>query len=281
MLDFLPIQQWFVNQIEEGTLSKPNHWNQSFLIRVAELNTNHLVTVIKELVAYHDVLRIVYNKEQNPTTGTFDWRQEYQSEIILPELKTLDVSQHTEEEIHDILTLWQSAFDLEQGILFQVGYLHGYADGSARIHFALHHLIVDGVSWRILAEDIKNLYQGKALPPKGSSYRQWVEEVKAYPTQHPLEAIYWEEQLKGMPDYHLEEHANASSEAHFELDTQLTKSLLQEASGAYHTEINDLLLTALTYALQEINGLAVQGITLEGHGREDINSAIDHSRTVG
>ncbi|MGK9522707.1 hypothetical protein O6471_24740, partial [Salmonella enterica subsp. enterica] len=68
-LDFLPIQQWFIDQIEDGTLSRANHWNQSFLIRVAELNSNQLITVIKELVAYHDVLRIVYSKEQDPITG--------------------------------------------------------------------------------------------------------------------------------------------------------------------------------------------------------------------
>src|SRR6185369_1543243 len=74
----------------------------------------------------------------------------------------------------------------------------------------------------------------------------------------------------------------ASPETEFvELDKVLTGSLLQNASKAYHTEVNDLLLTALVYALREINQKDIQGITLEGHGREDIDTTIDHSRTVG
>jgi non-ribosomal peptide synthase protein (TIGR01720 family) len=190
------------------------------------------------------------------------------------------VSKHTAEEIQKILTEWQSGFDLEKGNLFQVGYLHGYADGSSRIYFALHHLIVDGVSWRILTEDIKALYDGKTLPAKGSSYRQWVERMKQYSIQHSAEAGYWEGQLKGLPEHKTDSSQEMNYEA-FELNRSLTSSLLQEASKAYHTEVNDLLLTGLAYALKEINHQDVQGITLEGHGREDIDVSIDHSRTVG
>ncbi len=163
----LPIQQWFTDRIEKGELAKPNHWNQSFLIRVPELDQNKLFSIIKELVAYHDVLRVRYQKSEG-------WQQVYQAAVEIPALKTLDVRHHTQSEVQRILTDWQSGFDLEQGPLFQAGYLYGYEDGSARIYFALHHMIVDGVSWRILAEDIRILYEGKKLPVKGSSYRQWV-----------------------------------------------------------------------------------------------------------
>ncbi|WP_299249958.1 condensation domain-containing protein, partial [uncultured Aquimarina sp.] len=60
-----------------------------------------------------------------------------------------------------------------------------------------------------------------------------------------------------------------------------TSFLLQQASKTYHTEVNDLLLTALAYALKELTKDDLQGITLEGHGRENIEPSIDHSRTVG
>src|SRR5690606_3704374 len=110
-----------------------------------------------------------------------------------------------------------------------------------------------------LTDDIKTLYAGKSLPEKGSSYRQWVECVKAYPNHHSEEALYWKAQLEGMPAYHIPENLQASlSTSSLELNKPLTKTLLQKASKAYHTEINDLLLTGLAYALKDINGYNTQ-----------------------
>ncbi|MFW0740046.1 condensation domain-containing protein, partial [Flavobacterium sp. T12S277] len=275
--DLLPIQQWFISRVNTGMLSKPDHWNQSFLIHVGALDLVKLESAIVELVSYHDILRVGFSKDVD---GIFGKSQLYHSSIDLPELKTLDISEYNEKEIHDYLTDWQSGFDLEQLPLFSIGYLYGYKDGSARIYFALHHLIVDGVSWRILADDIRTLYSGKRLPQKGSSYRQWVNRINGYAQDHPLELLYWEEQLDGMPGY----ESLAHSESHttfLELDKSLTECLLHTAPKAYHTEINDLLLTALGYALRDINQSDIQGITLEGHGRENIDPSIDHSHTVG
>ncbi|WP_244285427.1 condensation domain-containing protein, partial [Flavobacterium araucananum] len=192
----LPIQQWFIEQADSGKLTNPNHWNQSFLIHVGALDLVKLESVIGELVSYHDILRVGFAKQAD---GSFIKRQVYYSAVDLPELHTLDISQYSEEEVHNYLTHWQSGFSLEYGPLFSVGYLYGYKDGSARIYFALHHLIVDGVSWRILADDIRTLYSGKRLPQKGSSYRQWVDSINSYAQNHLSELLYWEEQLKGMP----------------------------------------------------------------------------------
>jgi amino acid adenylation domain-containing protein/non-ribosomal peptide synthase protein (TIGR01720 family) len=272
-LGLLPIQQWFVDRVERRELKKHNHWNQSFLIRVSPLEENRIYSIIKDLVNYHDILRVQYLRGET-------WQQRYQPSIEIPILKTLNVSQYSSTEIHQILSNWQSEFDLEQGPIFQAGYLYGYEDGSARIYLAIHHMIVDGVSWRILAEDFKALYSGISLPPKGSSYRQWIESVKRYTVDRPEERSYWQEQLRGLPFYQPVE-ANHMSSTALELSQELTKSLLQEASNAYHTEINDLLLTALAYALKDINERNIQGITLEGHGREAIDPAIDHSHLVG
>ncbi|MBD2812796.1 hypothetical protein ID853_18445, partial [Xenorhabdus sp. Vera] len=57
--------------------------------------------------------------------------------------------------------------------------------------------------------------------------------------------------------------------------------LLHEANKGYHTEINDLLLSALAVALQETFDQSVNPIMLEGHGRESIDNTIDISETVG
>ena len=279
-LGLLPIQNWFIEKINKKEFVAPDHFNQSFLVKVPVLEIKKLEKIINELASYHDVLRICYVKEDKKT-GNVQWKQFYQEQSEVSEIKILDVSKHNAEEIHSILTSWQSGFNLERCPLFQAGYLYGYEDGSARLYFALHHMIVDAVSWRILTEDVKALYEGRNLPTKGSSYRQWVSSMKTYSEKHQFESNYWEEQLKGMPSYEIENQEEALSESHCELDKELTRLLLQEASNAYHTEVNDLLLTSLAYALKDLNGNDIQGITLEGHGREDIDSSIDHSHTVG
>lgn len=270
--DFLPIQQWFVERVENGELAVPGHFNQSILIKVPELDMNRLSLIIHKLVEYHDILRVKYRKDKV-------WRQIYQPSISGYDVKILDVRMYKLTELQEVLTSWQSGFDLEKGPLFQSGYLYGYKDGTARVYFAFHHMIIDAVSWRILAEDVQALYEGVPLPPKGSSFRQWVSRVRDYAFEHPQEATYWESQLSEIPNHFEASHYPAA--ASFELSHILTKSLLQEASKAYRTEINEILLTALVYALKDINHSNTQYVTLEGHGREEIDPSIDHSRTIG
>ena len=276
-LKFLPVQKWFIEKVCDSEIVEPDYWNQSFLIKVPESDVSRLQAVIQQLVAYHDVLRIHFLRD-NSVAG---WRQVYQQEINVPELKILDVSEHTEKELQLILSEWQSTLDLECGPLFQAGYLYGYPDGSARIFLALHHMITDTVSWRILTDDVKALYEGRSLPAKGSSYRQWVETVENYAARYPNEMAWWKNQLQGIADFRISSQGVSAETESVELDEALTSALLQTASKAYNTEINDLLLTALAYAMKEIDKGDAQGITLEGHGREDIDPTIDHSHTIG
>lgn len=275
----LPIQKWFFERIADGEIVNPHYWNQSFMIKVDKLDVYKLTAVIKELVSYHDILRVQYIKESIQSSVV--WKQVYQSHICIPSLKILDIRKHSREEVHDILSGWQSNFELEKGPLFCFGYVHGYEDGSARIYCALHHLLVDVVSWRILLEDFKTLYEGRTLPKKGSSYRQWVKKVETYTSEYPSESIYWLEQLNTNQKYWGGVSGSEPSSVYMELDAEQTRSLIYEASLAYHTEINDLLLTGLAYALKAINSDCIQYITMEGHGREDLDPSIDHSRTVG
>jgi aryl carrier-like protein len=207
----LPIQEWFTEQVSGGRLPVANHWDQSFLVRVPQLDVSRLEGVVRELVSYHDALRIRFRRGEV-------WSQEYQSSIVLPGVKRLDVRGRSELELEGMLTEWQSGFDIEKGPMFQVGYLYGYEDGSARIYFALHHLIVDGVSWRILAQDLRVLYGGGKLPVKGSSYRQWVAAVSGYGVEHPEEAAYWKSQLGGESFYISNAARSLSTQSVFELD---------------------------------------------------------------
>jgi amino acid adenylation domain-containing protein/non-ribosomal peptide synthase protein (TIGR01720 family) len=270
--DLLPIQEWFFDKVASREFPEYNHWNQSFMVRVPLLDTDRFEQAVFALVAHHDMLRTTFE----------GGKQRYNREIVIPALKMLDRSGLSDEEVVEILTGWQSGFDIEHGPLWQFGYVTGYDDGSARLYFALHHLIVDAVSWRILLEDIRRGYEGTTLGEKTSSYRQWVAAIKAYPQQHEDEKACWENLIESLPDYTPwgEKH-DQPLQREIRLSEEITGRLLKEANEAYFTGINDLLLTAFAYALQAWQGAAIQGITLEGHGRENIDPSLDHSHTLG
>ncbi|MBP7868053.1 MAG: amino acid adenylation domain-containing protein [Acidobacteria bacterium] len=268
----LPIQRWFFRQAESGEIPRRHHWNQCFLVRTPELEPAVVTRALGALAAQHDMLRATFSGD----------RQRYHRDMPLPELKVLDRRGLSDVDLQEVLTGWQSTFDLERGPLWHCGYVHGYDDGSARLHFAFHHLVVDAVSWRILVEDLQRLVRGEALREKTSSYRQWVRVVEGYPDGHPDERAYWEQVLASLPDYRRTlNDPGPPLDREVRLERDETHRLIHEAPGAYGAGINDLLLTALALALREWHGGDRQGVTLEGHGREPIDPAIDHSHTVG
>ncbi|MDD2706957.1 MAG: amino acid adenylation domain-containing protein [Verrucomicrobiae bacterium] len=274
--ELLPIQKWFFDKVESGSFGRPNHWNQSFMLKVPPLDPEAIKRAISALTGHHDMLR-----------ATFKGRtQKYNPAIAVPKLKLLDRSGLADEKLFAILTEWQSGFDIENGPLWQIGYITGYPDGGARLFFAFHHLIIDAVSWRIISDDFRRVYDGEPLNEKGSSYRQWVHEMGHYRQTHREEAAYWENVLGSLPAHPIanDQHKSIQRTPSFRevrFEKEFTAQLLKEAHAAYATSINDLLLTAAAYMLKDWLGGGLQGITLEGHGRENINPAIDHSHTVG
>jgi non-ribosomal peptide synthase protein (TIGR01720 family) len=152
----------------------------------------------------------------------------------------------------------------------------------------IHHLAVDGVSWRILLEDLQAAYQGRSLPPKTTSFRDWAGRLTEYAQSSQVrdQLGYWLAVAAGGPgrlpiDFpgggNTEDSAQCVTVA---LTTEETRALLHDVPAAYHTEINDALLAALAKALTRWARRAVV-IDLEGHGREDIAPEVDVSRTVG
>jgi N-(5-amino-5-carboxypentanoyl)-L-cysteinyl-D-valine synthase len=274
----LPIQKWFFAK----SLAVPGHWNQHFSIRTPVLETDCLRVALNNLVEHHDVFRLVYRAPLKGETGPDT--QVYGDAAAPVALHTLDVSTLSNADLQRQLETWQSGFDLEKGPRCAAAYLHGFDDGSARVWIAMHHLIVDTVSWRILAQDLEILYHGGALPPRGSTYRQWVQAVQRYVPKHD-EAQYWEElahniarQAKSAP---LLAADAAPCHWQFMLADPDTRKLLAEGNHAFDTHLVDLLLTAVGLALPLVTQTATTYVAMEGHGREDFDGAPDVQDTVG
>ena len=269
--EYLPIQQWFISR----DLKNRNHFNHSFLIHVNEkIDKTRLQGALEKLNNLHDSLRTIYN----------GGKQHYRKESQIAVIKELTVTGKTKEEIFKELSSWQNRFDIENGYLWQCGIVKGYEDGSERIFLAFHHLVIDAASWPIIRKDLKKLYEGKDVENKGSSYRQWVNAVKEYgKTAVPDERCYWKGLIEEQEKYQVdlkeltENDDNQLRYARVDLSPDIvTRLLLRNNSN-----INDVLLSGLSYALFEVTKKKTNWITLETHGREDIDDRLDISRTVG
>ncbi|MDO6434613.1 amino acid adenylation domain-containing protein [Flavitalea sp. BT771] len=277
-----PIQSYF---FEHYTANR-HHFNQSVLLRTQEdISEESLRAVLDKIVFHHDALRMVFWETPD------GWMQENKGDeqgYSLEVIDYLDAAQVTEhcERI-------QAGFDLENGPLFKAALFRG--DGEHRLLLVAHHLIMDGVSWRILLEDLSTLYRqyrdGHAmlLPPKTHSFSFWQENQVRYASSTELanEEPYWQAvEAQQVPPLVPERPEgtnlvkNAAS-ATFALDKTTTNKLLTQCYKAYRTEINDILLTALSLALSEVLSAKKVVIGMEGHGREAIGANIDISRTIG
>jgi non-ribosomal peptide synthase protein (TIGR01720 family) len=159
----------------------------------------------------------------------------------------------------------------------------------------IHHLVVDGVSWRILLEDMQQVYEQLrggapvALPAKSSSLVQWSRELQDYAHSREVqeEAEYWlragGQTVPRLPrdEAHGENTAGSVGQETASLSEAETQALMQEVPGRYQTEITEVLVAALVETLWRWSGERLVRVALEGHGREEISAAVEVTRTVG
>ncbi len=271
-----PVQRWFFEQ----AIPNRQHWNQSLLLQARQpLDGDRLGRALERLQAQHDALRLRFREERGA------WHQAYAEQAGEPLWRRQAGS---EEALLALCEEAQRSLDLEQGPLLRA-LLVDMADGSQRLLLVIHHLAVDGVSWRILLEDLQRLYADldADLGPRSSSYQTWSRHLHEQAGARLDELDYWQAQLHDAPHALPCENPHGALENRHErklvltLDAERTRQLLQEAPAAYRTQVNDLLLTALARATCRWSGDASVLVQLEGHGREDLGEAIDLSRTVG
>ncbi|MFJ4051770.1 amino acid adenylation domain-containing protein, partial [Pseudomonas hunanensis] len=288
-LALLPIQQAFFAR----PVARRAHWNQSFLLRSqVNLPVALLESALQALVMHHDALRQVFGQ----VTG--QWHAEYRSveqqQALWQQQPLLEQAHCTDRgALEALCETVQAGLDLGQRLLRAV--CVQMDDGSQRLLLVIHHLVVDGVSWRVLFEDLQHaceqLQAGQpiSLPARTSSVQRWAQQLQAL-AQAPrlLEQVdYWQGSLQGAPRTLPGAIAEAparhcdSHSVYSRLDASVTRQLLQQAPAAYRTQVNDLLLSALARVITRWSGERSVLVQLEGHGREALFDDIDLSRTVG
>ncbi|MBV4456047.1 non-ribosomal peptide synthetase [Pseudomonas azadiae] len=272
----LPFQQLFF----ERELPDHHHWNQSVLLTPRQpMRGDQLEAALQALTQHHDVLRLSFSRQAEGWTA----RHDAQAATLLWQASVQDSA-----ELQNLCERAQRSLDLQQGPLLRA-VLAEMADGSQRLLLVMHHLVVDGVSWRVFLEDLQSQYRQQRLPAKTSSFKAWAERLQAHARSEAVQPQkhFWLQQLQGVSadlpcrDPHAARPARLARTVVSRLDAERTRQLLQQAPTAYRTQINDLLLTALARVVCQWTGKASSLIQLEGHGREELFDDIDLTRTLG
>ena len=284
-VELTPIQKQFF----DSNLAEPHHFNQSFMLESMEpLNVELLKETLFKVVEHHDMLRSVYpNNEQIILSS----ENSDKCEIEYVNLTQVENNSELQDTMNTIGDRVQASFDLVKGPLVKAVLFHTIQKDYCLL--CIHHLVVDGVSWRILVEDINHVYrqlqEGKnvVLPAKTMSFKEWSDALREYTKDYTLqkEVKYWNkiESLVAKSRISLEKEECPKGVIHTfaYLDKENTNTLLHKIGKAYNTEINDVLLVALFRALSKITGNSIVSVNLEGHGREPINKPVSIDRTVG
>ncbi|KAG4078668.1 hypothetical protein HA402_015258 [Bradysia odoriphaga] len=273
-VELLPIQKWFFAK----NLKSPHQWNQIFTIEVpSKLDINTLTESLHNLVNHHDAFRLRFKRDAEGYT-------QYYAEIDNSNINfhQLDTTGLSENEINQRLCEWAD-FDISEGPLYAVVYVYGN-NSPCKIWWSIHHLIVDSVSWRILKDDLKTLYEGRSLSNKGTSYKEF---SLAMADQFLPEKTYWDPITDNVRLYNARFPTShqTTQKFKFALDEYETQRLIcgiqRGASKISRISIQDVLLTAVGFSLKKLTNSDTNYVTLEGHGREQISSHFDISNTVG
>ncbi len=200
--------------------------------------------------------------------------------------------------LEGIATEFQASLNMSDGPIMQVVMFNvGLDEEDPRLLVIIHHLAVDGVSWRILLSDLVTVYQQLIdqqpiqLSSKTTAFIDWAEKLKDYAQSERIkqELDYWLNQpwsqTTQLPlDYARTQQENTVGSAinyRVKLSVKETRALLGSVNEAYNTQINDILLSALVISLSQWTENPTVLIDLEGHGREELFEGVDLSRTVG
>ncbi|WP_432079890.1 amino acid adenylation domain-containing protein, partial [Streptomyces sp. YPW6] len=231
-----PIQSWFHGL----DLPERNHFNQSVLLDVTGMDLEALGAAVDTLFTHHDALRL-------RSDGSRLW-------LAAPDGQGLeDADGRTADDV-------QASLDLVNGPVARFVLL-----SEDRLLITVHHMAVDGVSWRILLEDLAAAYEGAPLAAKTTSFKEWAGRLQQ--AADPAEDAYWDNvPTTALPvDHPKGENTVASGETiTLELDEAETRALLTEVPAVYRTQINDVLLTALAQTLAAWTGQESVSVALEG-----------------
>ncbi|MEW2067867.1 amino acid adenylation domain-containing protein [Streptomyces sp. NPDC007346] len=276
---FTPLMHWLRRS--------PEHWagfHQSMLVTVpADLTAERLRTALSHLLDTHDLLRatVTTDAEQPLLTPAGTGPDPASLLTVVP--VTGD-----ESELRGAIEAHSRARAAELGpdtgqLLRAVWFSRG-PGRDGRLLLLVHHLAVDGVSWRILLPDLAHAVTTGTPPARPTtSFAHWAGALYEDPARFAAERDHWAATLQDAPAPLAPRDAatarHTPGELRTELPPKITAPLLAATAAAFHARPDELLLAALVQAIGGEDALLVD---LESHGRhEELVAGTDLSRTVG
>ena len=276
----IPIMRWL-----QGVEGPVDQFNQTVLVQApADVSEADVVVVLQALLDRHATLRL---RADDDATGGWS--------LTVPDVGSVDASElvSTVGEISDeALVAARSRLNPAAGVMVSAL----WATETRQLALMIHHLAVDGVSWRILLEDLNIAWaqrrngQSVELPTGGTSFASWSSLLADHAQTPEVVALAdtWRQVTATpavLPAVQPATDTFATAESiSVSLDAKATRRLLGEVPAAFHAGVQDILLIAFGLAWNEFlgQGGAPIGIDVEGHGRhEELALDVDLSRTVG
>jgi amino acid adenylation domain-containing protein/non-ribosomal peptide synthase protein (TIGR01720 family) len=278
----VPVQHWFL----QLGLERPEHFNQSVLLRLpAGTDPARVQRILRALEQRHAALRLRLVRDD----AGQPWQRVLPAREAGPDLQPVDIASHAQlrEAIDDL----QRSLSPVDGPVWRAA-LYRLADGD-RLFLTVHHWAVDGVSWRILLEDLRRAWSQNGaidLPPATDPPTHWAHGLAqaAASDRFLAQRDYWQAQLYA-PVGRLPVRPDAAPRPaplgqrlrlELVLDAAASDALFGACHAAYRTRSDELLVAAWVRALTQVQGHPACRVLLEGHGRDGL-AGVDVSRTVG
>jgi len=284
---FTPMQSWFFEQ----NFTERDHFNQAVMLYGKGGFVESIIRkVFSKLVEHHDVLRMIIKTDAG---NLVQFNRGLEGELYSLEIVDVRDCNNCREIIAKEADRIQKSIDLYHGPLVKLALFKTSAGDHLLI--VIHHLIIDGVSWRIILQDLFNGYiqvlhdEEIKFANKTNSFKDWSDGLAVYANSRELlnEIEYWikleETVVKPLPKDKAVQERRSGDNGYIQINLteRETETLLKQVNSAYNTEVNDILLTALGLTIKEWTREGRVLVNLEGHGRERIIKDIDISRTVG
>ena len=269
-----PVTSFFWNL----NLKNPSYFNQSLLFECSEkIDKVILRKAMQSVVNHHDILRskVVEGKLY---VGEINGDEYFTIENCNPS----DYRNETERINRGI--------DIFNGPMIKLGIFE--EENADYLYVAIHHLIVDGISWRVIPEDLNLAYlqllngEEMSLPTKTNSYQDYALAIEEYKNNKQVlkQKTFWKNVLNDLMNVkHTEIGKNPRKMQTIQLkySKEKTSILLTNAIKEYDASINGLFLSAIVKAWKNVTGESKLSIRVESHGREDFDENLLIERTVG
>ena len=271
-----PIQMWFFEQ----NFLYPSYFNMVYLFILSkDINLHLLEEALKMCIKNHKMLRTSFKNVNGSVVQIITSYDRIDFKLEQVDLTDLSESEHKDMMLK-LTEEKQNAFKLDQAPLFRA-IVFRLKKNEMKLFLVAHHLVIDGVSWRILIEDIERFYKGEKQLPLSNSYFIWSHFLKTKINKSNLDVSYWKNIELGFIEKVVDAYEQGSYfEQQIVIGKEETSYLLLEATQIFGASFNEILLGIFGSVVSDFFKKEQFLISSEGHGRNCFQD-MNFYRTIG